>query len=276
MPIVETNGIETYYEAYGSGHPIVVLHGAGADHQVWAEQLRSLTDEYRVILYDLRGHGKTGGSALGRYTVNTYADDLAGVLDALDLDQPVVLGHSLGGMVGYVFAHKYPEQLSALITVGARTPETFSRKEWVFKTVHTHLLVPVMRNERVREAILWAQTTLFDDSTVDVDDYERIKVAHDCAAPELVAGEYAKIMDASREYLTSRWSWQLSGVPLLMLYGEHEPFIEPHAAFLEDSVEDCETAVIPGASHNAQVDNPSFICTRIREFLAERREVTVP
>lgn len=108
MPTVGTNGTETYYEDYGDGHPIVVLHGALADHQVWAEQLQPLTDEYRFLLYDLRGHGKTGGSDHDRYTLDMYADDLAAFIEGLNLEKPVVLGHSLGGMVSYAFADEHP------------------------------------------------------------------------------------------------------------------------------------------------------------------------
>jgi 3-oxoadipate enol-lactonase len=268
MPTVETNGIETYYEEYGDGHPIVVLHGATADHQVWAEQLQPLTDDYRVILYDLRGHGNTGGSDLDKYTADTYSDDLAAFIEALDLNQPVVLGHSLGGMIGYVFADTYPEMISALITVGSPTPETFSNKEWLFRAVTNHLLFPIMGNERVFNALVWAQNTVFDeDSTVDLDELEQIREAHDCDTPDLSTSERSKILTAAREYYTSDWSWSLSGTPVLMLYGENEPFTDPHGDYLETQFADCQSAEIPDASHNSQVDNPEFIRTRVREFL---------
>lgn len=54
MPTVKTNGIETYYEDYRDGHPIVLLYGTTAHHQVWAEQLQPLTDEYYILLLNLR------------------------------------------------------------------------------------------------------------------------------------------------------------------------------------------------------------------------------
>lgn len=270
MPTVEINGIETYYEDYGSGQPIVVLHGATADHQVWAEQLQPLTDNYRVIPYDLRGHGKTGGSTLNGYTVETYVDDLAAFIDALDIDRPVVFGHSLGGIIGYGFADAHPETLSALVTVGARTPGTFSTRERAFVTAHARVIMPLMGNERILNTAMWAQQKLFgDDSTVDVDELQQLREGHECDMPELSASERSKIMHAVREYFASSWSWQLSDTPVLMLYGENEPFIEAHADYLETRLADCQTMEIPGASHNAQVDNPEFIGARTREFLEE-------
>lgn len=279
MPTIETNGIQTYYDDYGDGRPIVVLHGATADHQVWAEQLQPLTDDYRVILYDLRGHGKTGGSELDRYTLDTYVDDLAAFIDAIGLSQPVVLGHSLGGMISYRFAAEHPGNLSALITVGARTPEMFSTRERLLKTANDRVLMPLMGNERMLNAVMWAVEKFFgDESTVDVDELQQIREAHGCDTPELPPSERSKILYAVREYSTSSWSWQLSGIPVLMLYGENEPFMEPHADFLETQLEECRTAEIPDASHNAQVDNPEFICARLREFLddtSEKGEQTV-
>jgi|AntRauTorcE11898_2_1112593.scaffolds.fasta_scaffold04459_5 pimeloyl-ACP methyl ester carboxylesterase len=270
MPTIETNGIETYYEDYGSGHPIVVLHGALADHQVWAEQLQPLTDDYRVLLYDLRGHGKTGGSDHDRYTLETYGSDLAAFIDALDLDQPVVLGHSWGGMIGYGFADAHPKKLSTLITVGAMTPESFSTGERIFQTAHTRVIMPLMTNERVLNAGMWVQETVFgDDSTPDMDELEGLRAAHECEMPELTEEEHTKILQATREYIASSWSWDLSEVPALILYGENEPFIDAHAQFLERRFTDCRSVEIPEASHNSQLDNPEFIRTRIRELLAE-------
>ena len=268
MPSVEINGIETYYEDYGDGQPIVVLHGATANHQVWAEQLQPLTDDYRVILYDLRGHGKTGSSDLDRYTADTYADDLAVLVDALNLDQPVVLGHSLGGMIGYRFADEHPEKLSALITVGAITPESFSAGERAFKFAHSRVITPLMEYKWVLDGAVWVQQKLFgDDSTPDRDRLEELREAHECETPELPTDERTKITRGLQEYLTSSWSWQSSEVPVLMLYGENEPFIESHASYLKTKLDNCRTAEIPEASHNSQVDNPEFIRTRVREFL---------
>jgi 3-oxoadipate enol-lactonase len=270
MPTVETNGIQTYYEDYGDGQPVVVLHGAFADHQVWTEQLQPLTDDYRVLLYDLRGHGKTGGSALNQYTVDTYVDDLAAFINALALDRAVVLGHSWGGMVGYAFADAYPEKLSSLVTVGARTSETFSTRERAFMAAHNRVVMPLMGNDRVVKAAMWAQQKFAgDDSTVDMDELQQLREAHECDTPELSAVERSKISDSVREYFESSWSWELPETSVLMLYGENEPFIEAHADYLETRLENCRTAEIPGAGHNAQVDNPEFVRNQTREFLDE-------
>lgn len=267
MPWVETNDIETYYHDYGTGQPLVVLHGSDADHQAWAEQLQPLTDEFRVLLYDLRGHGKTGGSDLEQYTVDTYADDFAAFIDALDLDQPAVLGHSFGGMVGYTFAAEHPDRPAALITVGSPTPLRFSKSEWLMLDVINPVLVPAMTNEYLRSGIEWGLGKIFgEEEMADRDELQQLRDAHDCDVPDIEASELRKNMDAVMDYRSIE-SWQLPKTPLLVLYGENEPFVENHADYLETELDDCQSKEIPEGTHNPQVDNPEFTRAQIREFL---------
>lgn len=187
-----------------------------------------------------------------------------------DVERPAVLGHSMGGMVSYAFADAHPEKLSALIAVGAMTPESFSTREWGFKTAHARVITPLLGNKRVLNAVIWAQQKLFgDDSIVDVNELEQLRVGHECDMPELSPSERSKILHAAQEYFASNWSWQIAETPVLLLYGENDPFIEAHADYLETQLADCQTAEIPEASHNAHVDNPEFVCRRVREFLDE-------
>lgn len=286
MPRIETNGINTYYEEYGTGPPIVVLHGATADHQVWAEQLQPFTDEYRIILYDLRGHGHTGGSDEQRYTVETYVTDLADFIETLGLDHPVILGHSWGGMIGYRFAAEYPDHLAGLITVGSSTSHLASKREWLFKVAVVRLVTPLMGNERLMKGFQWAQTKVFgEEASGDMDVQERLRQAHDCkdadGEPEIATNERVKIMRAVRDYYSSTYSLDFSTTPVLMLYGEHEPMIDNHADYLEANLANCESIEVPGAGHNAHLDDPEFIRTQIREFLDEaldmgKRDVSPP
>ncbi|MFB6254176.1 MAG: alpha/beta fold hydrolase, partial [Halobacteriaceae archaeon] len=260
MPWVKTNDLEIYYEDYGSGDPIIVLHGGLSDHQVWAEQLQPLSDSFRILPIDLRGHGKTGGTDQDRYTIDTYVTDLRAVIDELALDKPVVLGHSFGGMIGYLFAKEYPDRLSALITVGGATPQTFSKREWLIRYGVPKVITPVISNERIMNGIIWVQTKVFsDEETGDVDEIERIRESHDCDVPDLAANERPKIFRAILDYLSTNPSWDFQETPILMMYGENEPMVNNHADFLETALSACHSVEIPDASHNAQVDNPEFI-----------------
>lgn len=276
MPFITTNGIETYYEEYGDGPPLVVLHGATADHKVWAEQLQPLTDEYRVIVYDLRGHGKTGAAPRETYTLAHYVDDLAAVIDTLELEQPTVLGHSFGGMIGYHFAAEHPELLSSLVTVGSATPQTFSAGEWLLRIGLPKVTTPIMESDRLMSGLMWLQMQIFgDDATVDMDELGQLREAHVCEESVPEETDRSNVMRAVQEYMRSEFVPETLAVDLLMMYGEDEPMIKEHATDLGIRVPDCQTVEIPDAGHNSQVDNPEFIREHLREFLGAHSTASV-
>ncbi len=95
----------------GRGRPLVLLHGVTLRSDVWAPQFRQLTDEFRVIAVDLRGHGRSTAGSDG-YGLHVLADDLATLLTALDLTDAIVVGHSMGGMTVMTFCGDHPEVLA--------------------------------------------------------------------------------------------------------------------------------------------------------------------
>src|SRR5574340_484037 len=98
LSVLEREGCPIHYGLLGPEHaPLVVLtHGAGIDHREWEPQLPVLTPEYRVLLWDIRGHGlsRPSGAPL---TVPRVLDDLLALLDLLGVDQAAFVGHSMGG-----------------------------------------------------------------------------------------------------------------------------------------------------------------------------------
>lgn len=108
--------VPMYYESFGSGIPVVFIHPPHMDHVVFRYQ-RELARYFRVILYDIRGHGRSGIDA-EPVTVPILADDLRLLLDKLGIDQAVVCGYSSGGSVAQEFALTYPDRLKALILSG--------------------------------------------------------------------------------------------------------------------------------------------------------------
>ena len=95
----------------GSGRPLVLLHGITLRSDVWAPQFHQLTDRFRVIAVDLRGHGASKAGA-GRFGIRQLAADLATLLVDLDLHDAIVVGHSMGGMTAMQFCGDFPEVLA--------------------------------------------------------------------------------------------------------------------------------------------------------------------
>src|SRR5262245_26651121 len=111
------NGIDIHHEVQGEGPPIVFVHGLGATSNVWHAQRVTLSKYYRVIVYDRSGCGRSQ-RARHAYSIDAWADELAGLLDHLAIPSAVVVGHSLGSMVAQRFAGKYAKRTRALILAG--------------------------------------------------------------------------------------------------------------------------------------------------------------
>ena len=103
MKTLEVNGIELATLDRGSGPPVLLVHGFPLDHTMWDAQVEALSEQYRVIAPDLRGFGRSGVTE-GKVTMEQFADDLAGLLDGLEVAGPVVFcGLSMGGYVAWEF-----------------------------------------------------------------------------------------------------------------------------------------------------------------------------
>lgn len=125
---VEVNGVKLFFEVGGKRlsdrqdpaverPTLIVLHGAPgfSDHNAFRPDFEALEDVAQVIYLDIRGAGRSDDDPNGEYSLEGWADDLVAFCDALDIDQPVVLGNSAGGMLAAVYAIRYPEHPGKLI-----------------------------------------------------------------------------------------------------------------------------------------------------------------
>ena len=124
MSIVTTkDGTQIYYKDWGEGQPVVFSHGWPLNANAWDEQLIFLASHgYRAIAHDRRGHGRSSQPWNGN-DMDTYADDLAGLVETLDLQGAVHVGHSTGGgeVARYIGRHG-TKRVSKAVLVGAVTP----------------------------------------------------------------------------------------------------------------------------------------------------------
>ena len=115
---VRANGQELYYEIHGQGPPLVLLMGIGYDSSLWTlQQVPVLCTRFSLVLIDNRDAGRSS-RADHPYTIADMADDVAGLLDALDIHRTHLLGLSMGSMIGMEFALRHPDRLGRLILAG--------------------------------------------------------------------------------------------------------------------------------------------------------------
>jgi pimeloyl-ACP methyl ester carboxylesterase len=114
MPHLLSNNINIYYEIYGKGQPLILISGLGGDRTFWQASIGPLSGKFQVIIFDTRGIGRTDAPE-EPYSMEMFADDLAGLLDALQIPQANILGFSMGGQIALQFALKYAERVGKLI-----------------------------------------------------------------------------------------------------------------------------------------------------------------
>ena len=114
----EVNGLHLYYETYGAGRPLILLHGGLGSGEMFGPVLPALAERHLVIAPDLQGHGRTAD--IDRpIDDRLMADDIAALIDHLGLDRPDVVGYSLGGGVALLTAIKYPDKVRRLVSASA-------------------------------------------------------------------------------------------------------------------------------------------------------------
>ena len=115
---VSTNGQDLYYEIHGDGAPLVMVMGIGYDSTLWTlQQVPELSTRFQVVLLDNRDAGRSS-RADHPYTIADMADDVAGLLDALDIHRTHLLGLSMGAMIGMEFALRHADRLDRLVLTG--------------------------------------------------------------------------------------------------------------------------------------------------------------
>lgn len=128
------NGINFHYWRVGEGPDVVLLHGLWGNLAVWhLKMVPLLRQDFRVTTYDLRGHGRSDIPPAG-YTTADMASDLKGLLDALEMEQAHLIGHSLGADIALHCALLYPERVSKVVAIEAGIPALLHKrmdKDWV-------------------------------------------------------------------------------------------------------------------------------------------------
>lgn len=142
MPQLEVDGAVLTYDDEGprdgEGAPLVFIHGWTANRHRWDHQLAHFAAERRVVRLDLRGHGESTGA--GARTVDELARDVIALLDHLDVDRFVPVGHSMGGMIAQTLALAHPERVERMVLVDSISRMTYSRGRGLLMAVST--LVP--------------------------------------------------------------------------------------------------------------------------------------
>lgn len=133
MPVIQCHGADLYYEDHGDGESIVFLHGGTAGLRYFEPQLTALSDEYRTLAVDFRGHGRSEKTDLG-HTLPQYASDVREFLLQLDIDDVVIVGWSMGALVSWEYIHQFgTDRVRAIVDVDME-PSPIERDDYEYGT----------------------------------------------------------------------------------------------------------------------------------------------
>ncbi|MGH6970441.1 MAG: alpha/beta fold hydrolase, partial [Caulobacteraceae bacterium] len=118
MPKLNRDGVELYYEVHGSGTPLLLTHGYSSSSHMWAGQIEPFAKRFKLITWDMRGHGKTDYPAdQSAYSEAETVADMAAILDAVGAKKAIIGGLSLGGYMSLAFHLAHPERTAALLII---------------------------------------------------------------------------------------------------------------------------------------------------------------
>ena len=251
MPHVDWPGARVWYaerrDSSSPYPPLVLVHGAGGSHLDWPAELFRLPG-MTVLALDLPGHGRSPGP--GRQSIDGYAGDVIGLMDALDLKRAIVGGHSMGGAVAQMMAINCPERVAGLILIstGARL------------RVHPDILSSVLSDpasvyERLR-AWMWAGPTSEQAR-------RRWQARMAATEPGVVHGDYVAcnafdVMD------------RVSAIaaPALILVGTADRMTPPKfSAYLAAHIPGAQLVTVEGGGHLVMLEQPLVVAQAIAGWL---------
>ena len=271
MPSIRVNGLDHYYEQAGEGPALVLVHGAFVDSRLWDPQVERFAAHYQVLRYDLRGHGRTGPSALSPYAIDTFAGDLAGLLDALDIQSPVLCGLSLGGMIAQAFAVRHPGRLRALILADTAVSVSLTltdklQRYVLFPKWAMELTIRAMSAEQFTRFSFWAARVTRSGQWFGQDP-DTQNYVEQCML-RMDDGEYLKLYGAMYDF--HLLPLELIRCPTLVLNGEYESkSVFRHTAEILQRVPQAKAQVVPGAGHTSNMENAAAFNDLVTGFLAD-------
>ena len=251
---------EIAFDDIGSGLPIIFLHAFPLSRTMWEPQVTGLVSECRCIPVDFRGFGDSATSP--PFTVDRYADDVAAVLDTLQIERAVIAGLSLGGYVSFAFWRRHRERVRALVLAdtraGADTAENITRRKYLIDLAHTQGSAAVA-NAQI--AGLVGKTTR--DKRPDTYDAVHRSIAQ--ASVEGIVGALKAMMTRP----DSTPTLATIDVPTMIIAGSEDAATPPresramHAAIPGSRIE-----IIQRAGHLSNLERPAAFNTVLAEFLA--------
>ncbi len=257
---MNVDGIELYYEYHeGPGTPRVYLNGIAMSVSHW-KPLRSFLSPAGELLHDFKDQLRSGRCSEG-YDMQSHADELAKLFDALSIDSAYLIGTSYGAEVALLFALAYPERCAGLVVI-----DGVSESDAQLKAAVDSWKVAALSDPRVfyRMLIPWNYSAAYIEANLDTL-LEREELV--TTLPRDFFEGFARLCDAFLELdMTARL--EAISCPTLVLLGEHDILKTPaYARLIHERIAGSQFEMIPGAGHAVVIEKPEAVAAKIEAFL---------
>ena len=261
MPKVNINDCDIYYEIHGQGDPLILIMGLRRNLEWWYRQMPALAQHFQVIAFDNRGAGRSDKPAM-EYSIRLFADDTAGLMDALGLPGAHILGYSMGGYIAQELALNYPAKVKNLILASTgcggdrMVPMSLARLE---KFTANAGLKPA-------EILRKDMDIYFSDEYVEqfpekIKEFIEISLRH-----YQPADAFLRQFDACLRHDTVNRLNRLS-VPTLIMTGDDDPLVPPeNSHILRELIPGAELFVFPGGRHCIVIEKADPFNEKAIEF----------
>lgn len=254
MPKALINGINLYCEDNGSGFPVLFSHGYSGTTRSWEGQVAALSEKYRFITYDMRGHGQTDSpDSLSKYTLDIVVEDIYQLLRYLGIQKAVIGGLSLGGYLTLHFYHQHPDMTAAIIFMdtgpGYRTPE--KARDW-----------NQTRLDCARVLETQGMKGFIESEYSAADYYTRLEV--------MIKHNPTGLANISRGVMINPWGLDILPtikVPALIVCGDNDTAFLPATNYMAQKIPGARKAIIADAGHGVNIDQPQVFATTVLDFL---------
>ncbi|MEP6064429.1 MAG: alpha/beta hydrolase [Paracoccaceae bacterium] len=262
MPDLSLPDISLHYEVTGTGPPLLMIAGLMSDSASWAPLLTELEPHFTLIRPDNRSTGRTTPWD-APCSLDLWAQDACALLDHLGYDRASVLGHSLGGMIGWHMAQTTPNRVTALMTMGT-APRISRRNIALFET-----LITVRNSDAPKDTWLRALFPWLFSSTV----YQHAPDALEAAIAQSLSYPHAQSAQAMAHQLNALLAADIISVqsshdvPIQALLGENDLLLPLKEGLT--ALKGIETKIIKNAGHSLHWDAPTEVSHIIRAFFQE-------
>jgi pimeloyl-ACP methyl ester carboxylesterase/quercetin dioxygenase-like cupin family protein len=260
---VAIDSLEIHVESVGEGVPVVLIHGLGLSGAIWNRVRDSLGPGYRLVMIDLRGAGGTHELVQKELSLEQWATDLGALLAALEIERPVLVGHSLGASIALKYALEQPGDVGALVLIGVDAN---------LSNLAPRMLTSAERIEAIGMeawvAEFWSANPPFSDVSLQRDpeileEYRSLLLRNDAA-------DYVRQCRAiaAAESLGDRLG-RLTQPALVLVGGSDDRTPPEHGRRLASSLGNARVVELADVGHTAPLEAPAETSVAIRAFLEE-------